>query len=251
MPQFMLISWRIGPLTTTIADAELTTTSAHDRPRRRQRQNDREIFRPRARHHGVDRDLLDREFPGAADCGRLHMADDLVRLVAGAGQHLGDALFGRQHDRQVVGPVIFQELCRFSSVSGSTRRGVELGRARALGSFGVPRCQTFDHLLHHRLAGDRVLAFDIGPQFVGGLAHHRLRHEGARRIGQALPSWYDRTTRSNMSVCSATVGTPYLVSTVIAWVVTAGAQVLQWPTPTMAASPFALISSQVFGSSCR
>jgi len=35
----------------------------------------------------------------------------------------------------------------------------------------------------------------------------------------------------------------------MAWVVTAGAQLLQWPTPMMAASPFALISLQVFGSS--
>ena len=60
----------------------------------------------------------------------------------------------------------------------------------------------------------------------------------------------DCTTRSNLSVCSATVGTPYLVSSVMAWVATAGEQLLQWPTPTMAASPLALISSQVLGSSC-
>ena len=66
-----------------------------------------------------------------------------------------------------------------------------------------------------------------------------------------MPFWAatDRTTRSNMSVCSATVGTPYWASIVIACAATAGAQVLQWPTPTMAASPAALISSQVAGSS--
>ena len=61
----------------------------------------------------------------------------------------------------------------------------------------------------------------------------------------------DRTTRSNLSVCMATVGTPYCASIVIACAATAGAQVLQWPTPTIAACPLALISSQVVGSSLR
>ena len=64
------------------------------------------------------------------------------------------------------------------------------------------------------------------------------------------PRATELTTLSNLSVCSATVGTPYLVSSVIAWVATAGEQLLQWPTPTIAASPRALISSQVLGSSC-
>jgi hypothetical protein len=66
-----------------------------------------------------------------------------------------------------------------------------------------------------------------------------------------LTSATERTTRSNLSVCTATVGTPYLPSTVIACAATAGAQVLQWPTPRMAAWPRALISSQVAGSSLR
>jgi hypothetical protein len=61
----------------------------------------------------------------------------------------------------------------------------------------------------------------------------------------------ERTTRSNLSVCMATVGTPYRASSVIACAATAGAQVLQWPTPTIAAWPFALISSHVGGSSRR
>ena len=50
----------------------------------------------------------------------------------------------------------------------------------------------------------------------------------------------DCTTLSNLSVWIATVGTPYLVSSVMAWVATPGAQVLQWPTPTIAASPLRL-----------
>ena len=69
--------------------------------------------------------------------------------------------------------------------------------------------------------------------------------------GMPLTRATERTTRSNLSVWTATVGTPYFVSIVIACAATAGAQVLQWPTPRMAASPLALISSQVAGSSCR
>src|SRR5258705_13124734 len=49
----------------------------------------------------------------------------------------------------------------------------------------------------------------------------------------------------------ATVGTPYWASIVIACAATAGAQVLQWPTPTIAACPLALISSHVAGSTLR
>ncbi len=59
----------------------------------------------------------------------------------------------------------------------------------------------------------------------------------------------DRTTFSKTWVWKATVGTPYLLSRVIACTATAGAQVLQWPTPTSAASPFARMCSQVAGSS--
>jgi len=52
----------------------------------------------------------------------------------------------------------------------------------------------------------------------------------------------ERTTLSNIEVWIATVGMPNLVSKVMAWVETAGAQVLQWPTPMIAACPLALIS---------
>jgi hypothetical protein len=58
-----------------------------------------------------------------------------------------------------------------------------------------------------------------------------------RRPGMPFTVATERTTRSNLSVCSATVGTPYFASSVIACAATAGAQVLQWPTPTMAAWP--------------
>jgi hypothetical protein len=59
----------------------------------------------------------------------------------------------------------------------------------------------------------------------------------------------DCTTFTNLSVWMATVGTPYCVSSVIAWVEVAGAQVLQWPTPMIAAWPFSRISLHSFGSS--
>ena len=49
----------------------------------------------------------------------------------------------------------------------------------------------------------------------------------------------ERTARSNGVVWMATVGTPYLLSMVIACTATAGAHVLQWPTPTIAASRLA------------
>jgi hypothetical protein len=48
-----------------------------------------------------------------------------------------------------------------------------------------------------------------------------------RSPGMPLTSATDLTTRSNMSVCMATVGTPYFPSSVIACAATAGAQVLQ------------------------
>ena len=72
-----------------------------------------------------------------------------------------------------------------------------------------------------------------------------------RSPGIPLTSATDRTTRSNLSVCMATVGTPYVASIVIACAATAGAHVLQWPTPTIAACPLARISSHVAGSSLR
>src|SRR5262249_423574 len=43
----------------------------------------------------------------------------------------------------------------------------------------------------------------------------------------------------------------YVASSVIACAATAGAHVLQWPTPRIAAWPRARISSHVFGSSTR
>ena len=142
MPQFMPISLRIGPFTTTIADGRARGRAARRHLRGRERENDREIFRPGARHHRVHRHLLDGVFPGDAEFGRLHAADDLVRLAAGARQHLGDALLGRQHDRQLVGPVVVEELALqivFGVGLDQPRRGALERRVHVPTSLAVQR----------------------------------------------------------------------------------------------------------------
>ena len=75
----------------------------------RERQNDREVFRLGAGHDGVHRHLLDRVFPGGAELGRLHAADDLVRLAASVREHRAHALLRRRDDRQPVGPVVVEK----------------------------------------------------------------------------------------------------------------------------------------------
>ena len=110
MPEFMSISWRIGPLTTTIAEAELDVEPRADTCEAASARMTGKYSGRAPGHHGVHRHLLDRVFPGHAKFGRLHAADDLVRLAAGLRQHRGDALLGRQDDRQPVGPVVLEKL---------------------------------------------------------------------------------------------------------------------------------------------
>src|SRR5580704_301803 len=72
---------------------------------------------------------------------------------------------------------------RLSSVSGPITPATDASMA---GMSTVQRqCQCLDHLLHHRTAGQRIVAADIGGKLLCGLAHHRLRHERARRFRQA------------------------------------------------------------------
>src|SRR5580658_917014 len=72
--------------------------------------------------------------------------------------------------------------CRLSSVSGPI--GPAIGTSMPGMNAVQRRGQRLDHLLHHRPAGDRVVAADVGGEFGRRLAHHRLRHERARRFGQ-------------------------------------------------------------------
>ena len=109
MPAFMPISLRIGPLTTEIVAIDVVLLERAVMPLDGERQDHRQIFRPRTRHHRIDRHLLDRELPEFAERGRPQPSDHLVRRMARALEHLRDALFGRQDDRQAVGPVILDE----------------------------------------------------------------------------------------------------------------------------------------------
>ena len=109
MPQFMPISLRIGPLTTTIAAIEL-------------------VVLPRALTPLAARARITGKYSGRAPaitaltatfstvnsqcCAKLvraHVPDDFVRLAARVRQHFRHALFGRQDDRQLVGPIVLQE----------------------------------------------------------------------------------------------------------------------------------------------
>ena len=66
---------------------------------RRQGQDHRKVFRARARHHGIDRDFFDGEFPVLTKLVRADMPGDFVRLAARVREHFRHALFRRQNDR--------------------------------------------------------------------------------------------------------------------------------------------------------
>ena len=85
--------------------------------------------------------------------------------------------------------------------------------------------------------------FDIAGKTMKPVQESRSGEESKRWWG--IPRWRQavRTRDSKMSVCTEAVGTPYSVSIMLHWSATAGAQVLQWPTATTAASPLAWISS--------
>ena len=118
-------------------------------------------------------------------------ADHLVRRMAGALEHRGDALFRRQDDREVVGPVVLEEQL-LEIVFGvgrdqARRRALE---GQTLQVFLIERLgQPLDHFLHEALLGDRVDALDIAAQLVrrfvdDGLRHidlPRARHAGGAR----------------------------------------------------------------------
>lgn len=78
MPQFMPISPRIGPLTIAIAEPEPRRAAAGGNFGGRERENHRQILGPRAGHHRVHRNLLDRVLLRSAILGGLHPADHLV-----------------------------------------------------------------------------------------------------------------------------------------------------------------------------
>jgi hypothetical protein len=75
------------------------------RRRLHRREHDRQRLRRTARHHGVDRHLLD---GGLAVVGRQHR-DHLLRVAARVLQHRDDALRRGRHHRQAVGDAAVEE----------------------------------------------------------------------------------------------------------------------------------------------
>ena len=155
--------------------------------RRGEREDDGEIFRPRAGHHGVDRDFLDRVLPGLAEIAGAHAADHFVGWLARRLEHRRDALLGRQHDGQKIGPAIVEK--QLAKILFGVRRNQPRRRAleRRTGEIGVIERsgQAVDHLLHEGPAGNLIAAFDIGAQFGRRAADHRLRHKSLPQCGDA------------------------------------------------------------------
>ena len=105
-------------------------------------------------------------------------------------QHGRDALLRRQHDGQLVRPVVVEEEAVeiLLACPARRRRGLSSGRTRAvpvLSGVDGPG-QPLDDFLHDGAAGDRVRAVDIGAQLGGGLAHDGLGDEDLPEPGHAV-----------------------------------------------------------------
>ncbi len=70
------------------------------------RDQDRQIFGPAARHHRVDRDLLD----GGDAVPRRDARDHVMRCAVRVAQHLPDRVLRRRKYRQAVGPALIAAL---------------------------------------------------------------------------------------------------------------------------------------------
>ena len=123
-----------------------------------QREDHREVLRPRTRHDGIDRHFLHGEFPRLAEHRRPEPSDDLVRRMARPLEHRLDARLRRQHDRQHVRPVVLFEQ-PLEVVFGI---GLHQPRCRPLERQALEirilerDGQAVEHLLHEGAARDRV-----------------------------------------------------------------------------------------------
>ena len=188
VPEFMAISWRIGPLTTTIAAIELvvlpralTPLAASARITGKYSGRAPAITALTATCSTVNsqcwRNWFERRWP-ATSSGLWLVCASISATRFSVGRTMGSLsvqLFSKN------------TRCKLSSVSASTNLGVEtlkldFFKAIPLGGPGEP----FDDFLHHRPAADRALAIDIGAQLFRGLAHHRLGHESVTRLGHAV-----------------------------------------------------------------
>ena len=136
MPEFILSSLRIGPFTTTIAAEDDVVEPRADTP-------DAASARMTGKYSGLAPAItaftatFSTVYSQATrNSVARHVADDLVRLAAGVGQHLLHALLGRQHDREIVGPAVLVELALevfFGVGLDQARRGtLELRLTRVL-----------------------------------------------------------------------------------------------------------------------
>src|SRR5580693_8413419 len=182
-PQFIPISWRIRPLTTTIIAEELELDERAD-------SSEAASARITGKYSGrapaitaftatcstvysqAARNSTGCRWPTISSGGwlvALSMASTRSRVGNTIGS-LSVQLFSRN------------SCCRLSSVSGP------IGPATGISVAGMNafqrRGQRLDHLLHHRPAGDRVVAVDVSGELGCRLAHHRLRHERTRRLGE-------------------------------------------------------------------
>src|SRR5215467_7139181 len=189
MPAFMPIWWRIGPFTTTIAADELEVEPRADTC---------EAASARITGKYSGRAPAITAFTATFSTVYSQATRNSVGCICPAtssGLRLVCASMAATRfsvGRTMGSPSVqlFSRNCRWrlSSVSGSSRRGVVRSNVVVM-----LRCRSsVEHagepghdLLHHRAAGEGIVAIDISLELGRALAHDRLRHEGALRLRQA------------------------------------------------------------------
>src|SRR5215467_1840607 len=186
-PLFMPIWCRIGPLTTTITADELELDE-------RAESSDAASARITGKYSGRAPAIT----ALTATCSTVnsHAARNSTGCMwptTSSGRRLVPLSMASTRSRvgSTIGSLSVQLLsrnsfCRLSSVSGpiSPASGASTAAMVVMMNAVQRRDQRADHFLHHRTAGDRIVAVDVSRELRRGLAHHRLRHEGARRLGQ-------------------------------------------------------------------
>src|ERR1700675_2674249 len=170
-PEFMLISWRTGPLTTTIIAEELELDE-------RAESSEAASARITGKYCGCAPAIT----AFTATCSTVY--SQAARNSPGC--RWPTTSFGgwlvalsmastRSRVGNTIGSLSVQLLsrnscCRLSSVSGPISPAI--GTSMPGMDAAQRRGQRLDYLLHHRPAGDRVVAVDIGGELGRGLAHH-------------------------------------------------------------------------------
>src|SRR5580692_11144677 len=179
----MPISWRIGPLTTTIIAEELELD---------ERAESSEAASARITGKYSGRAPAITAFTATCSTENSQAARNSTGCrwptISSGGWLVALSMAStRSRVGSTIGSLSVQLLsrnscCRLSSVSGPISPAI--GTSMAGMNAVQRRGQRQNHLLHHRPAGDRVVAVDVSGELGRGLAHHRLRHECTRRLGQ-------------------------------------------------------------------